>query len=579
MRSEPSDRRIRLTKFSRYEALDRPTMTPRKTVYLLVLSGEPLRAAQFAHSHYPGFSHETLSKEHLLEGGWRRQLREFRRLRGEALIMFSESLRTLSEPEFKLGSGLIHRCRTTVFADSDGNVRRYTRWEIVGRLPGVLWSGLLDLATICASEVGLRAASYWLARPLPLASRDNSDVDLAFLYPFPLLRLTPGGELSYLKGSLSGLASASVRCEVFSGCPLEIDDFRVHEVPNKRRWYLFKECQALSYNLRFIRNVRSQLGQRRPYALYQRHGRFVFAGAVLSRLLKAPLVLEYQNSEYWWAKTWDPGARFLGTLRRCEDAVISATSLFVVLSEALRDELEARGVPRAKIVVNPAAVDPDRFRPADGAERVRQEFDFGSHDVVVCFVGSFSYWHGIPVLEQAIRRLLQRGKANSAARNLRFLLVGDGPLRREMEQSLRREGAGSVVFTGAVGPDRVPGLLDASDILVSPHLPMPDDQPFFGSPSKLFEYMAMAKAIVASDLDQLSSVLMHRETAWLVRPGDDADLAHAIEELAADEELRKRLGQRARASVVEHHTWRQNALRLVAQFSRDKEPSISAQTR
>ena len=77
-----------------------------------------------------------------------------------------------------------------------------------------------------------------------------------------------------------------------------------------------------------------------------------------------------------------------------------------------------------------------------------------------------------------------------------------------------------MIFTGSLPSDKVAEYLDASDILVSPHIPMPDGSRFFGSPTKLFEYMAMGKAIVASRLEQLAEVLEHDRTAWLVTPGN-----------------------------------------------------------
>jgi glycosyltransferase involved in cell wall biosynthesis len=96
---------------------------------------------------------------------------------------------------------------------------------------------------------------------------------------------------------------------------------------------------------------------------------------------------------------------------------------------------------------------------------------------------------------------------------------------------------------------------------------MPDGRPFFGSPTKLFEYMAMGKAIAASALDQISDVLECGGTALLVRPGDPRELAKAIQRLAANAQLRIELGRNARETALARHTWRQNARRVLAYYA------------
>ena len=122
---------------------------------------------------------------------------------------------------------------------------------------------------------------------------------------------------------------------------------------------------------------------------------------------------------------------------------------------------------------------------------------------------------------------------------------------------------GQVVFAGRIPHDQAPAYLNAADVLLSPHLPMPDGRPFIGSPTKLFEYMAMAKAIVASRLDQLEKVLSHNETALLVEPGNAEELA-AILLAASNPELRDRLGRNARLAAIEKHTWKMNAANILA---------------
>src|SRR6185436_14729912 len=144
---------------------------------------------------------------------------------------------------------------------------------------------------------------------------------------------------------------------------------------------------------------------------------------------------------------------------------------------------------------------------------------------------------------------------------VRFLLVGSGSLHAEVEKLL--EGDGRVIFTGAVAHDRVPKLLDACDILVAPHIPLADGSEFFGSPTKIFEYMAMGKGIVASRLGQIGELLVDEETALLVEPGNVEELRVAILRLVESQDLRRRLGTNARNVAEREHTWMHNARRVL----------------
>jgi glycosyltransferase involved in cell wall biosynthesis len=145
-----------------------------------------------------------------------------------------------------------------------------------------------------------------------------------------------------------------------------------------------------------------------------------------------------------------------------------------------------------------------------------------------------------------------------------FLFVGDGsgmPRVREILADERMEDRAT--FTGLVPHDVAPSYLAACDILASPHVGNPDGTPFFGSPTKLFEYMAMGKGIVASDLDQIGEVLTHRRTAWMVKPGDPEDLAEGIVRLGKDATLRRALGDAARAEAVARYTWTAHVERIL----------------
>jgi len=153
---------------------------------------------------------------------------------------------------------------------------------------------------------------------------------------------------------------------------------------------------------------------------------------------------------------------------------------------------------------------------------------------------------------------------------MHFLFVGDGAYAPKVRSILGPDlGAPYVTLAGFRPQEEGPAILAASDIHLSPHVPNPDGTPFFGSPTKLFEYMAMERPIVASDLDQIGRVLK----GW--RPGRDADargpaailtVPGSVESLiegiraavSLPEEERRRLGALARAYVLESFTWDRN---------------------
>jgi glycosyltransferase involved in cell wall biosynthesis len=311
-------------------------------------------------------------------------------------------------------------------------------------------------------------------------------------------------------------------------------------------------------NLVFTRGAVPLIEQVDPDFIYQRYARFSWAGVVAASRTKRPLFLEYNGSEVWVGRHWDRVGS-LDLLERYERLNLDAAARIFVVSDVERRNLEARGVAAEKIVVNPNGVDVERFRPGVGGAEARRELGIRDDEVVAGFVGTFGPWHGVEKLAEAIKLISNE--------RVRFLLVGSGILHLVVEQRLEVVvAAGRVIFTGAVGHDRVPRLLDACDILVAPHVPLADGSEFFGSPTKIFEYMAMGKGIVASRLGQIGEVLVAGETALLVEPGDVGQLRAAIWRLVESEELRRSLGNKARDVAEREHTWRHNAERVLNEY-------------
>ena len=232
-----------------------------------------------------------------------------------------------------------------------------------------------------------------------------------------------------------------------------------------------------------------------------------------------PLVLEFNGSEVWAQRHWGERLRFEALGERVERASLRNAELVVVVSQALVEQAVERGARASGSSSTPTAstryaFDPLRFT-AEDRQRARAELDVPADADLLTFVGTFGTWHGTDILATAIRRLIDEDRAWLERRRVHFLYVGDGPLAPRV-RSILGEGLGRpfVTLAGIRPQAETPRTLAASDILLSPHVPNPDGTPFFGSPTKLFEYMAMGKPIVASDLDQIGWVLK----GW--RPGE-----------------------------------------------------------
>jgi glycosyltransferase involved in cell wall biosynthesis len=533
-------------------------------VFLCVWSGDAKLALSLAGSRYPGLQIKEIPHRRLRVSGIVQKIRLLRSLRGRSVIFYFESLDQFKHRQVLVSFQYLHRCRETVFCDQSGRWEKIRNTDIVHSAAGILRDVFFDAWTLIFWWCYLH---LWPKRPIASASLEYGDPEIAYLIPNPASMGSGGGAISHIRGFLNGVKAAGISCRVFSGNALLQEALPTEIIPMQGRSYFFWGAVMLPYNFVFAKGVQQYLAASRPRFLYQRHCAFSFAGALLSRRLKVPLILEYNGSEVWMADHWDPNP-LRSWIRLCEEATLRSAARIVVVSEVLKETLKQRGIAADRIRVNPNAVDPDYFCPGRGRQRGRQELRIAVDEVVVGFVGSFSLWHGIEVLQQVIIRLFD----GELPCRLRFVLMGDGLLHGEMRSALAAyEKAGQVIFTGPLQHDKVVEYLDASDILVSPHIPMPDGSRFFGSPTKLFEYMSMGKGIVASRLDQLAEVLEHERTALLVTPGSAEELAEAILLLALNPAKREALGSAARRAAINRHCWSHNVACALSEnyFQRD----------
>lgn len=210
----------------------------------------------------------------------------------------------------------------------------------------------------------------------------------------------------------------------------------------------------------------------------------------------------------------------------------------------------------------PYGVDAAMFDvPAGSAEALRRRLGAEADDVLVAGVGRL-----IPV--KGFEFLLE---AHAAARRddarLRLVLVGDGDGRASLERRVRELGVeDTVALVGPVNREEVPVYMAAADIVAVPSIHL--DGFVDGLPNVALEAMAAGTALVGSSVGGIPELVRDGENGLLVPQRDDAALAGALRRLAADPELRARLGTAGRNDVRSDRSWEEVGRRFVELYER-----------
>jgi glycosyltransferase involved in cell wall biosynthesis len=401
-----------------------------------------------------------------------------------------------------------------------------------------------------------------------------------------------GGSVGHISGVINGLLEEGYSVDFASagGRLMTSESATYVQLQAPEHFGVPWEYNYYRFNYDVVDQLTRHYGDRPFDFIYQRLSIANFSGVLLSRKLKVPLIVEYNGSEAWVARNWGRPLREQALAEDAEAVCLKHAELVVTISDVLRDELLERGVPAERIVTYPNCIDPAIFDPSrfgeDEVRALRQDYGIAPDAKVVTFVGTFGQWHGAEVLARAIRQLCDQAPEWVEARKVHFLFVGDGLKMPAVQRELGRHASGPhVTLAGLVPQGRAPLHLAASDILVSPHVPNADGSRFFGSPTKLFEYLAMGRPVLASDLDQIGEILagspsvaQQRETgagkpdtgvALMAEPGNAADLADGIRMLVDDPAWAAGLGRRARELALSRYTWRHHVHAIIAQARKE----------
>jgi len=452
------------------------------------------------------------------------------------------------------------------------------RFGFVDALAGsikIVWATILRILTL--------GIVWWDMNRLRKVSRSpmigyRSD-RLVYLKTSLWLGVQAGGAVAHTAGVIEGFLTHGYAVDFASmEKPVALvsnQRLKVKTVAPRDTYVIPRELNHFHHNRAFIDAVTPLFNERHRF-IYQRMSLGNFAGAVLSRRFGLPLVLEFNGSERWLARNWGTPLVFERLAMRSEEICLKHASLIVTVSDVLRQGLIERGIEPDRIIAVPNGVNTDVFNSdrftASQSAALRKRYGISTDALVVAFVGTFGPWHGAEVLAKSVVDLVATASAWVERHKLHFMLIGDGARRPSVEAAVTDARIRKfVTIVGLIDQEQTPLHLAASDILVSPHVKNPDGSSFFGSPTKLFEYLAAGRPIIGSALNQIADVmagcpyvgelergeipLATDACGILVRPEDTSEIVASIRFLVENPEWRMAAGRNARRRAVALHSW------------------------
>ncbi len=245
----------------------------------------------------------------------------------------------------------------------------------------------------------------------------------------------------------------------------------------------------------------------------------VAVGSLASCLARVPLRVISRRVDFPLKKNFFSSRKY----RKNVDVIIA-------ISEAVKEVLKRSGIPEEKIRVISSGIDFSPFEGVSSSDYLRREFSFSKDDYLVGIIAHLADHKGHIYLLQAAQILKEK------APKIKVIVVGEGPLRMELNRQVKNSALEDIVFFLGFRED-IPQILGSLDLFVlSSYLE--------GLGSSLLDAMASRLPVVATQAGGIPEVVVHGETGLLVPPRDPEALAKAILTLYKDRNLSSRLGEK-----------------------------------
>jgi len=224
----------------------------------------------------------------------------------------------------------------------------------------------------------------------------------------------------------------------------------------------------------------------------------------------------------------------------------------IVISEALREEMQLRGVLTNKISVVPNGAS-ETFYSKEATNSLRERYQI-DRNIVLGYIGSVNVYESLDMLVRAVAEISKK------CNNVKGMIVGNGPdLDNLIKLSIKLGIRDRMIFTGAVSPQSIAPYYSLIDIfLITRHI---GKEVEVVTPLKPYEAMAACRCLLMSDLPAHFEIVNDGETGFFHRAGDFADLVAKCDFLIKSDCVRQKIGENAKIWILRNRLWKHVTLR------------------
>ena len=312
------------------------------------------------------------------------------------------------------------------------------------------------------------------------------------------------------------------------------------------------EVLEFGYSFHAYRKLARVIKEYQPDVIYERYNLFLPAGIWIKKKFNLPFILEV-NAPLFDERSKYDGVGLKRFAKWTESYAWRNADFVLPVTDVLAEIVQQVGIPKDRIMVIHNGIDKEKFVNDTDIATAKNNLQI-KEKLVLGFTGFVRDWHGLDRVVDLI--------ASDEKRDRHLLIVGDGPAKASILKRAKEKGVEHcVTITGVVSRDQVASYVSAFDIALQP------DVVDYASPLKMFEYLALGRAIVAPDKSNILEILTHEDNALLFEANDKDAFYATIERLCQDDDLRLRISQRAKETIDDKgYTWENNAKRVVSIF-------------